>query len=208
MSTDLTLDVAQSRVLTLPGRPRFMLDADLANFYGTKTENVTRIVRRNSDRFPEDFVFQLSDAELEILRRQNGGANSTKSRHLPLAFTQAGALALSGVLKTPRAAEVSVMVFRAFAAVLDTRAELALLRRFNRHLTTELLTARPLWNRVMRFHEAGYWWSVIQYRVGKSQSEFLAHWEAMQNCGLVPDHVGCRDKQLKMALAEMRAEEA
>ncbi len=86
------------------------------------------------------------------------------------------------------------------------RTELALLRRFNRHLTTQLLVSKPLWNRIMRLHEAGYWWATIQRLVNQSDPRFTAEWEALQNCGLVPDHVGQPDRQLNLALAEMRAE--
>lgn len=111
--TDLTTSVVQSKIVTLPNRPAVMLDADLAAFYGTSTGQLNRAVRRNPDRFPERFAFQLTEREMDVARCHFG--ISRNSNHLALAFTQAGALAVSGVLKTRRAAEVSVLVFDAFA---------------------------------------------------------------------------------------------
>ena len=211
--SELTIVAAQSRVLTLPGRPRFMLDADLAQFYGTETRYITRQVDRNPDRFPEDFAFEITEGEAAILRCQNGTSSGTSGhggrRYLPLAFTQAGALALSGVLKTPRAAEVSVIVFRAFG---DLRTELALLKRFNRNLSTQLLVAKPLWNKIMRLHEAGYHWYSIKCQLGRGEGEYQRIAEAMEDCGLLPSAPGIRagdpDRQTGLAVAEQMRGEA
>jgi hypothetical protein len=97
-----------------------MLDQDLADFYGVVTRRLMEQVRRNANRFPEDFMFQLTAKEIEDLRSQNATANFNKMamrRTLPYVFTEQGALALSGVLKSDRAAEVSVVVARAFVAL-------------------------------------------------------------------------------------------
>lgn len=91
-----------------------MLAADLAQAYGTTTKRVVEAVKRNPDRFPEDFAFMLTEAEFGVSRSQNATSNAT--RYMPLALTHGGAAALSGVLKTPVAANVSVVVFRTFAA--------------------------------------------------------------------------------------------
>ncbi|WP_413206738.1 ORF6N domain-containing protein [Rhodospirillum sp. A1_3_36] len=115
-----TITTVQSKIVTLPGRPPLMLDADLAMFYGTETRVINQVVKRNLSRFPEDFALRLTEVEVGGLKSQN--VISKDSNHLPRAFTQAGALALSGVLKTPRAAEVSVMVFRAFAERAPARS--------------------------------------------------------------------------------------
>lgn len=104
----------------LPGREPFMLAADLAEPYGTRTDLIGLAVKRNPDRFPEDFAFRLTETETEQLKTQNA-LSSMANKALPLAFTHAGAIALSGVLKTPVAAEVSVTVHRTFAA-LEKRA--------------------------------------------------------------------------------------
>lgn len=80
--------------------------------------------------------------------------------------------------------------------------ELALSKRFNRNLTTQLLAAKPLWNRIMRYHEGNYWRNSIKLMVGRSEPSFSTEWEAMQDCGLVPDYPGEPDKQLRLALEE------
>lgn len=116
MNTLSSITGIAARIFELPGREPIMLAADLAEAYGTQTDRVTEQVRRNPDRFPEDFAFRLTEAELEILKPQNAVSNKA-NRALPLVFTHAGALALSGVLKTPVAAEVSVIIHRAFAAM-------------------------------------------------------------------------------------------
>ncbi len=116
MNTLSSITGIAARIFELPGREPIMLAADLAEAYGTQTDRVTEQVRRNPDRFPEDFTFRLTEAELEILKPQNAVSNKA-NRALPLVFTHAGALALSGVLKTPVAAEVSVIIHRAFAAM-------------------------------------------------------------------------------------------
>ncbi|MEO5336894.1 MAG: phage antirepressor N-terminal domain-containing protein [Magnetospirillum sp. WYHS-4] len=86
--------------------------------------------------------------------------------------------------------------------------ELALLRRFNRNLTMQLLVTRQRWSRVHRLHhEGGYGWSSIQHQLGLTSSEIDDTWEAMQDCGLLPDWPGNPDKQLRFALAEMKAGE-
>jgi hypothetical protein len=114
----MTTGGESARIHTLPGREPFMLDADLAVIYETKTKRIGEAVGRNLDRFPEDFAFGLTMTELELLRSQNATSSGWGgARYLPLAFTHAGALALSGVLKTPVAAAVSVMVHRGFAAM-------------------------------------------------------------------------------------------
>lgn len=105
-----------ARIHTLPGREPFMLAADLAEAYGTQTDRINEQVKRNPNRFPDDFAFRLTEAEKSTLIPQNAVSNRA-NRDLPLAFTHAGAIALSGVLKTPIAAEVSVIVHRTFAAM-------------------------------------------------------------------------------------------
>jgi hypothetical protein len=116
--TDLTIAAVRSQIITLPNRPPFMLGASLAEFYETRTDRITEAVKRNPDRFPEDFAFRLTRGEAEVLKTQN--ALSKDTNHLPLVFTRAGAHALSGVLKTKVAAERSVTIYRAFAAMEET----------------------------------------------------------------------------------------
>jgi len=106
---------------------KVMLDADLARVYGVETRTLVQAVKRNMDRFPMDFVFQLSEQEWAALRSQfviskgKGGR-----RYLPWAFTEHGAIMAANVLNSPRAARMSVFVVRAFvkmrSMLTDTRA--------------------------------------------------------------------------------------
>ena len=126
-----TIDTIQSRIIELPGRPPLMLAADLAAFYDVEPKRIGEAMKRNPDRFPPDFFVRLTEAEAALLRSQNvkaneGGLSQNATTPLfnrldlqPLAFTELGAYALSGVLKSPRAAEVSVMVFRVFTGLVQ-----------------------------------------------------------------------------------------
>lgn len=101
---------------------KVMLDADLAILYGIETRILNQAVKRNSERFPEDFMFQLSDEEWEFLRRQNGTLNQKSLRSqfviskknkggrqfLPYAFTEQGVAMLSSVLRSPQAIKVNI----------------------------------------------------------------------------------------------------
>jgi hypothetical protein len=115
---------AASRILTVRGQ-RVVLDSDLAKFYGVETENVSRQVSRNLARFPEDFCFRLTKTEWNLIRQNDGSSSHGGRRKLPYVFTEQGALAVSGVLKSERAAEVSVAVARAFVAMRDQLAEIS-----------------------------------------------------------------------------------
>jgi len=109
----------QARIHTLPGRPPFMVAPDLAEVYQTQPRRVGEAVTRNPKRFPEDFAFRLTEAELNALWSQSATTNpvSPMARSLPLAFTHAGAYALSGVLTSDVAIEVGIAIFRAFATL-------------------------------------------------------------------------------------------
>ena len=94
-----------------------MLDEDLAELYGVETKTLTRAVKRNRDRFPEDFMFQLDKQEWDALRRQIGtskpGGRGGR-RYAPYAFTEHGVVMLSSVLRSPRALQVNIAVVRTF----------------------------------------------------------------------------------------------
>ena len=101
-----------------------IIDADLAEFYGTSTKRLNEQMRRNRDRFPEDFVFRLSaDEKSEVVAKCDHLANLKYSNVLPNAFTEHGALMAAGILNTPRAVEVSVFVVRAFVKLRRATAE-------------------------------------------------------------------------------------
>ena len=92
-----------------------MLDADLAAIYGYEVKNLNRQVRRNIDRFPEDFMFQITKDEIEELRCQNVTANiNPMSRSLPYVFTEQGIYMLATILKNEMAVQQSIVIMRAF----------------------------------------------------------------------------------------------
>jgi phage regulator Rha-like protein len=117
------------RILLLRGQ-RVMLDAALAELYGVPTKRLNEQVRRNADRFPADFMFQLTEEEFVSLRSQiaTSSAKHGGRRHLPFAFTEHGALMLGNVLRSDRAVEISLLVVRTFVQLremLATHKELA-----------------------------------------------------------------------------------
>jgi hypothetical protein len=93
-----------------------MLDRDLAELYGVETKYLKRQVRRNRLRFPEDFMFELTEKELQLWRSQFGTSNSDKMglRYPPFAFTEAGVAQLSGVLNSRRAILINNQIMRIF----------------------------------------------------------------------------------------------
>jgi hypothetical protein len=94
---------------------KVMLDADLAQLYGVATKNLNKAVERNHERFPEDFMYQLTRQEFANLRFQIGTSSLHGGRrHLPCAFTQEGIAMLSSVLRSPRAVAVNIEIMRAF----------------------------------------------------------------------------------------------
>lgn len=108
---------------------RVILDADLAVLYDVTTSAVNQSVRRNPDRFPPDFMFQLTHPEVDNLLSQTVISSWGGRRHLPYAFTQEGVAMLSSVLRSPRAVRMNVGIMRAFVRMRDlmlTNQELAL----------------------------------------------------------------------------------
>ena len=107
-----------------------MLDFDLAQIYGVETKSLNRAVKRNADRFPKDFMFQISSHEWNNLKYQIGTSSSGHGgrRRLPYAFTEHGAIMAANVLNSARAVQMSVFVVRAFLkmrALLGDKRELA-----------------------------------------------------------------------------------
>src|SRR6516165_2317163 len=89
-------------ILVIRGQ-RMMLDADLAGLYGVETKALVRAVKRNRERFPTDFMFQLTREEFDILRNQFGTSSWGGRRYLPYAFTEQGVAMLASVLRSTRA---------------------------------------------------------------------------------------------------------
>ena len=94
---------------------KVLLDADLAELYGVETRTLIQAVKRNLDRFPPDFMFQLTEDEHGALRSQIGISNGRGGRRYPpYAFTEQGVAMLSSVLRSPRAVQVNIEIMRAF----------------------------------------------------------------------------------------------
>jgi hypothetical protein len=112
------MDSIKDRIYTIRGL-QVMLDSDLASLYNVETRVLNQAVKRNIERFPEDFMFQLSDKEFENWKSQIVISNSLKMslRKKPLAFTEHGITALSGVLRSSRAVEINVQVIRSFISM-------------------------------------------------------------------------------------------
>ena len=91
-----------------------MLDSELAELYNVRTKELNKAVKRNPDRFPEDFMFQLSKEEAKILRFQIGTSSWGGRRYLPTVFTDYGILMLSSVLSGKQAVHVNIQIMRTF----------------------------------------------------------------------------------------------
>jgi phage regulator Rha-like protein len=105
---------------------RVILDSDLARIYGVETKALNRAIRRNREKFPSDFMFQLTKAEFELLRRQIGTLKTGRGQHrkyLPYAFNEHGAIMAANVLNSPQAVQMSVFVVRAFVKMRDARSD-------------------------------------------------------------------------------------
>ena len=94
-----------------------MLDRDLAELYGVETRRLNEQVKRNIERFPEDFMFQLTQNEFDNLKSQFATSSWGGVRKLPYAFTEQGVAMLSGVLKSPTAVEANIRIMRAFVSM-------------------------------------------------------------------------------------------
>ncbi|HEY2411213.1 MAG TPA: ORF6N domain-containing protein [Pirellulaceae bacterium] len=115
-------------ILEIRGQ-KVLLDRDLAALYGSMTKRLNQAVQRNIDRFPDDFMFQITATERKALFSDGNRFQRLKhARSLPYAFTEHGAIMAASVLNSPRAVEVSVLVVRAFVklrALLFNHKELA-----------------------------------------------------------------------------------
>ena len=114
--SDVPIERIENAILFIRGH-KVMLDRDLAALYGVTTFNLNKAVKRNTDRFPEDFMFQLTAEEAGTLRFQIGmskGKGRGGRRYLPYVFTEQGVAMLSSVLRSKRAVQVNVEIMRAF----------------------------------------------------------------------------------------------
>jgi len=108
---------------------KVMLDKDLAELYGTETKKLLQAIKRNIARFPEDFMFQLSNSEFNNLRSQIVTSSWGGRRYPPYAFTEQGVAMLSSVLRSKRAIAVNIAIMRTFVKLRQILATNDLLRR-------------------------------------------------------------------------------
>jgi hypothetical protein len=115
--------IIERRIYVVRGQ-KVMLDSDLAELYRVETKMLNRAVRRNLDRFPPDFMFQLKPSEADALRCQFGTSNSTRGgrRYRPLVFTEHGVAMLASVLNSDRAVKMSILIIRAFVKLRELLA--------------------------------------------------------------------------------------
>ena len=114
----VNISTIQAKIYQIRG-VQVMLDRDLATFYDVETGQLNRQVKRNANRFPDDFMFQLTNEEWKSLKCQIGISNTRGGdrRSLPYVFTEQGVSQLSGVLRSDNAVEMSVKIIRAFVAM-------------------------------------------------------------------------------------------
>jgi len=113
MTQAITQTSIENNIITLRGQ-RVMMDDDLAKLYGVPTKRLNEQVKRNLSRFPDDFMFTLTDAEVTAMRSQNATASRRNVRHVPHAFTEQGVAMLASVLNSPRAVAVNIEIVRVF----------------------------------------------------------------------------------------------
>jgi len=112
----MQLEQIQHKIFTIRGQ-KVMFDFDLAELYAVETKVLKQAVRRNIERFPEDFMFQISNEEFETLRSQIVTSNKGGTRYMPFVFTEQGVAMLSGILKSKKAIEINIAIMRAFVVI-------------------------------------------------------------------------------------------
>jgi hypothetical protein len=127
MNELVPIERIENRILLIRGQ-KVMLDRDLAELYGVETKVLNQAVMRNYDRFPQDFMFQLTVNEFSNLKSQIVTSSWGGVRKLPFTFTEQGIAMLSSVLRSKQAIRVNIMIMRAFVKIrsfLSTHKELA-----------------------------------------------------------------------------------
>ena len=154
----MNLNVIAGSIYLIRGK-KVMLDRDLAVLYRVSVRHLKRQVRRNRNRFPEDFMFELSEEESRILRCQFGTLDrpgrGQHSKYLPFAFTEHGILMLSSVLNSEKAAQVNIAIMRVFLKlreIIMTNSSLALrLEKVDRTVERHSEKIRDLFQIVKQF---------------------------------------------------------
>ena len=123
---------------------KVMLDYDLAALYGIETKRLKQQVRRNSDRFPPDFMFELNKKEFETLRSQFVSSERGGTRYAPMAFTEHGVAMLSSVINSDKAIKINIEIMRAFSRYRALLTE-------NKDLRSEIRALDDKINKVFKF---------------------------------------------------------
>ena len=124
MASEITTKGIESRILTIRNQ-QVMIDRDIAELYGVETRRLNEQVKRNSDRFPEEFCFQLTKEETESISSKSqiatlnvsGNLRGSNIKKMPFAFTEQGVAMLSTVLKSETAVSMSIQIMKAFVAL-------------------------------------------------------------------------------------------
>ena len=130
--TPVPVERIERAILVVRGQ-KVLLDADLADLYEIETRALVQAVKRNLERFPGDFMFQLSEAEFERLRSQAVISSRGGRRYRPYVFTEQGVAMLSSVLRSPRAVQVNIEIMRTF---VQLRQMLAAHEELSRQIET------------------------------------------------------------------------
>ncbi len=122
MSQLIPIERIENKIIVLRSE-KVMLDRDLADLYGVETMHLNQAVARNFDRFPADFMFQLTEQEFADLKFHFGTSTWGGTRKLPRAFTEQGVAMLSSVLRSKRAVQVNILIMRAFVSMRQMLSE-------------------------------------------------------------------------------------
>jgi len=114
-----TLEIIHNKIHVIRNQ-KVMLDFDLAQLYEIETKRLKEAVRRNIDRFPEDFMFELSKEAYENLRSQIASLSYESTRYMPFAFTEQGVAMLSSVLNNKKAIEINIAIMRTFVVLRNS----------------------------------------------------------------------------------------
>ena len=118
----MEIEIIKEKIYVIRGQ-KVMLDFDLALLYGTESKRIKEAVRRNMNRFPNDFMFELTKEEFDNLRTHFASSSYGGRRYLPFAFTEQGIAMLSSVLKSEIAVEINISIMRTFVAIRKFASE-------------------------------------------------------------------------------------
>jgi hypothetical protein len=118
MTSHIPVERITGKIFEIRGK-KVMLDSDLAELYDVETKQLKQAVRRNRNRFPQDFMFELSEDEFQILRSQTETSSWGGTRYSPFVFTELGVAMLSSILRSDRAIHVNIQIMRAFTRLRE-----------------------------------------------------------------------------------------